>query len=212
MSVLVNKVPYRPQTRLCSPICLQPQEPIEESALGTSRRTSLRSVLPLMPCFADSSVVSLSGKKNHAAMPGNSVGNGTVSYTVLKTRVHFGNWRGDGWCELKIRKGRGVFSLNKYLTFMIDRVCGIYLLCHTLDWSQIKFSTVRKRRRRQQERKKGEIEEQIGLCTIKGWFVDTSYYLKLKFGINQRQPQRLNARAISAFALSGMAVGGCSWT
>ena len=50
---------------------------------------------------------------------------------------------------------------------MIDRVCGIYLLCHTLDWSQIKFSAVRKRRRRQQERKKGEIEEQIGLCNSK---------------------------------------------
>ena len=38
-------------------------------------------------------------------------------------------------------------NLNKYLTFMIDRVCGIYLLCHTLDWSQIKFSAVRKKER-----------------------------------------------------------------
>ena len=32
---------------------------------------------------------------------------------------------------------------------MIDRVCGIYLLCHTLDWSQIKFSAVRKRQERE---------------------------------------------------------------
>ena len=53
-------------------------------------------------------------------------------------------------------------NLNKYLTFMIDRVCGIYLLCHTLDWSQIKFSAVRKK-----ERVRGEIEEQIGLCNSK---------------------------------------------
>ena len=58
---MVNKVLYRPQIRPCSPICLQPREPIEESEL---RSGHLAGAAPYFAqychrClrFADSSIV-----------------------------------------------------------------------------------------------------------------------------------------------------------
>ena len=75
----MNKVLYGPQTRPCSPICLQPREPIEESALHSGHLAAPRfaQYCHRCLCFADSSIVSLSGKKIRAAVPVNSVGNET---------------------------------------------------------------------------------------------------------------------------------------
>ena len=84
----MNKVLCRPQIRACSPICLQPREPIEESALHSGHLAVPRFAQYCHRClhFADSSIVSLSSKKNRAAVPGNSVGNGTISSLTDRLR------------------------------------------------------------------------------------------------------------------------------
>ena len=77
------------------PDVFRPREPLEESALHSGHLAAPRFAQYCHRClrFADSSIVSLSGKKNRAAVPGNSVGNGTFKIETKKetlpSQVHF---------------------------------------------------------------------------------------------------------------------------